>query len=268
MIRIRILAAGLLLTGMALCPFGARAQDRGGNAPLPAPAVMPAAPQEPQAPQDGPLILELFSSEICMFCPAAETLLAERLQQENTIGLTCMVDYLQTRADGPGRAFCSARQAWYARVLGTGPIYTPQIVINGRTDAVGHRPPSLDSAIAREKQTAPAPVLLDLRPDADAGGFSVQMPGMEPLPSNQAYSVTLAVYRDKQDLVQRSGPARALTHAVNDLKTLDPWDGQTKTLTFPLALKAGEGAVLIVQNPVTGAIVAAGSAPSMGKPSP
>ncbi len=268
MIPIRILAAGLLLIGMALCPFGARAQDSGGNASLPAPAVMPEGPREPQAPQDGPLVLELFSSEICMFCPPAETLLAERIQQENTIGLTCMVDYLQTRADGPGRAFCSARQAWYARILGTGPIYTPQIVVNGRTDAVGHRPPSLDSAIAREKHTAPAHVLLDLRAAPETGGFSVQVPGVEPLASTHAYSLTLAVYRDKQDLAQQSGPARALTHAVSDLKTLDPWDGQAKTLTFPLALKAGEGAVLIVQNPVTGAIAAAGSVPSTDKPSP
>jgi hypothetical protein len=266
MIHLRTLTALLLLTGMTLYPLDVYAQEGGADSSLPAEPAIFAGPEEPQSRKDGSLVLELFSSEICMFCPAAEMILAERIQQRKTIGLTCMVDYLQTRADGPGRAFCSARQAWYARVLGTGPIYTPQIVINGRVDAVGHNSSSLDAAMAKE--STPTPILLDLLPGETAGEFSVQMPDMEPLPSNQAYSLTLAIYRDKQDLVQRDGSARSLAHAVSDLKTLDPWDGRAKTLTFPLLLKEGEGVALIVQNSVTGAIAAAGSAPRTDTPYP
>ena len=57
---------------------------------LPVPAV-----EQEQIPRLGkaPVVVELFSSQACVFCPRADRLFADLLKQDNVIGLACHVDY-------------------------------------------------------------------------------------------------------------------------------------------------------------------------------
>lgn len=207
-------------------------------------------------------VLELFSSEICMFCPEAEAFLSQESAKDSVIALTCMTDYMQSRPDGPGHAVCSARQADYALKLGTGPVYTPQIIVNGAADAVGHRPPSIEAALQKVADKKAFPVRLVLEPK-DKGRFSVRLPNLVASSSSVGpFPVTALLYRAQQKIPARSGsgPARTVPHAVFDVKALTPWDGRAGIMTLKTALRPAEGIAVLVQDPLSGAIVAVGTA--------
>jgi hypothetical protein len=91
-----------------------------------------------------PVIVELFTSEGCSSCPAADALL-RRLEQTQpypgieVVALGEHVDYWnslgwQDRFSSP---LFSARQQDYGRALRMENVYTPQMVVNGRAEFNG-----------------------------------------------------------------------------------------------------------------------------------
>jgi hypothetical protein len=100
-----------------------------------APAASPSA--------GGPVIVELFTSQGCSSCPPADRLLS-RLGGDpklagRVIPLAFHVDYWdyigwRDPFDAPR---WSQRQQAYARAFHSNRIYTPQLVVSGRTECVG-----------------------------------------------------------------------------------------------------------------------------------
>ena len=90
-----------------------------------------------------PVVLELFTSQGCSSCPPADRLLSALSSSPELVGrivpLAFHVDYWNHIGwtDPFSSAQWSARQRNYARVLGSDRIYTPQLVVGGRTDVVG-----------------------------------------------------------------------------------------------------------------------------------
>ena len=85
-------------------------------------------------------LLELFTSEGCSSCPAADRLLPVLAKGDSGIFvLSFHVDYWDNL--GWKDAFCNAafteRQRNYAQRFGLESIYTPQLVINGEHEVVG-----------------------------------------------------------------------------------------------------------------------------------
>src|SRR5579859_3352081 len=100
----------------------------------------------PQAalPQDqGPLLVELFTSQGCSSCPPAERLLngwgMEQFRAGRIIPLAFHVDYwdyLGWKDPFSQRSF-TERQSRYAQALHSDSIYTPQMVVAGKVGFVG-----------------------------------------------------------------------------------------------------------------------------------
>jgi len=111
-------------------------------------------------------VVELFTSEGCSSCPPADAVVA-KLEKESTgkpiYILAFHVDYWNSLGwrDVFSNAEYSNRQKDYARYLKLSSVYTPQIVVNGKTEFVGSEEATLHNALKTALQKdAPAQLSL------------------------------------------------------------------------------------------------------------
>jgi hypothetical protein len=106
-----------------------------------------------------PVVVELFTSESCSSCPPADALLVELAHSgPSVLPLAFHVDYwnyLNWR-DKFSSPAATARQRQYAAALG-GEVYTPQIVVEGRTQVVGSDRAAVKAAIDAARSGASGP---------------------------------------------------------------------------------------------------------------
>jgi hypothetical protein len=117
--------------------------------------------------KQGFAVLELFTSEGCSSCPPAETVLKEiqqEFQDKPVYILAFHVDYwnhLGWKDQFSQEAF-TERQRQYAYTLGSGSLYTPQLVINGSKEFVGSSKRAIVEEInANLKSPSTAPLKLN-----------------------------------------------------------------------------------------------------------
>jgi hypothetical protein len=99
--------------------------------------------------QQGPVVVELFTSQGCSSCPPADKMLHEIADRSDVIALALHVDYWdyigwKDEFADPRNA---ERQRAYAREAGRRSVYTPQMIVMGQTDIVGAKPMKLSDAI-------------------------------------------------------------------------------------------------------------------------
>jgi hypothetical protein len=252
-VRLLLAAAVLFLAGP-----GARAQDASPEA---------YGPQQQVIDPSTPVLIELFSSQACVFCPQADRLFADLAQQPGIIGLACHIDYLDVRKGSLARPFCTERQAKYLQALQAGPHYTPQMVINGRTEIIGyHR----DEIIAALRETErPAPIQITPQPQ-DPGSYTVNFK-IQPaaVPEDGAVSpardihLWLALYDAPHDVTIADGRNKnqrmTYYNIVSALKDIGPaQDGLTARIVMPGLQKGQAGFVIFAQDMNGGAVLAVG----------
>jgi hypothetical protein len=99
-------------------------------------------------------LLELFTSQGCSSCPAADKLLGELAADPSLVAISVPIDYWDYLGwkDTLASPAHSARQRAYARVRGDRQVYTPQIVVNGAMHALGSDRAAIERAIAQTDQ--------------------------------------------------------------------------------------------------------------------
>jgi len=96
---------------------------------------------------DNLIVAELFTSQGCSSCPAAESFFSTLADRDDLLTLEWHVDYWDDLVHGGSRwkdpyskPDFTARQRSYNRSLrGTNGVYTPQAIINGQFEGVGSR---------------------------------------------------------------------------------------------------------------------------------
>ena len=107
---------------------------------------------KPASADNGFAVIELFTSEGCSSCPPADAVVA-KIEKESagkpSYILAFHVDYWNRLGwkDAFSSAAYSQRQNQYAHWLNLSSVYTPQIVVNGRTEFVGSEEGTLRNAI-------------------------------------------------------------------------------------------------------------------------
>jgi len=105
-------------------------------------------------PSEGPLVVELFTSQGCSSCPPADRLLA-KLATAGALGdravapLAFHVDYWNDLgwADPFSLPAWTERQHQYARALKDDRVYTPELVVGGATGVIGSNLAAVTEAI-------------------------------------------------------------------------------------------------------------------------
>lgn len=102
----------------------------------------------------GIAVLELFTSEGCSSCPPADALMG-KIQNEYKDGhvyvLAYHVDYWDKQGwkDIFSNADYTKRQYDYAQWLGIEPVYTPQVIINGKTEHIASQESIVRASITK-----------------------------------------------------------------------------------------------------------------------
>src|SRR6185436_12890178 len=105
---------------------------------------------------EGPVVIELFTSQGCSSCPPADRLLS-KLAQAGDLGgkkvapLSFHVDYWNDLGwnDPYSLPAWTERQRQYASALGDDRVYTPELVVGGGAGMVGSNLVAITSAIAK-----------------------------------------------------------------------------------------------------------------------
>ena len=198
--------------------------------------------------QNPTAVLELFTSQGCSSCPAADALLTEFGAQRDIIALAYHVDYWDYVGwpDTFGAEANSDHQRGYAERWGSSRIFTPQLVVNGAEGVVGSR--KQEVSIAVQNATLDVPVKLtnhDHMLKIEIG----------PRAGLEEAVVWLVTFIDRADVeIQRGenqGKKIAYTQIVTGRQVLGMWEPATgASLKLPLGeVLSGpaNGAAIIVQ---------------------
>jgi hypothetical protein len=218
-------------------------------------AAIPAWAQEP-------VVVELFTSEGCSSCPPADALLAELAARPGVLALSFHVDYWDGLGwkDPYSSAAATARQRRYVDELGVGTLYTPQIVVDGRWQAVGSDRGEVARALAAARN---APAALPVALAVDRGEVQVTIGSGG---SGVAGAVLLVGFdRSRTDRVARGENAgRTLAHAdvVRGIAQIGRFDGTAATISAPIGWPAERLAAIVqaTDGRILGAAVADASA--------
>lgn len=204
----------------------------------------------------GPVVVELFTSQSCSSCPPADKALADLAVNSNIIALGFHVTYWDhlNWKDTLSKEFSTQRQRGYAAARSTRRVYTPQMVVNGRQDFVGSNGGALNKALD-QAQTI---YTLDLR--RDRGVLNITMPAVE---GGHRYDVWM--YGMQSTHVQNigsgenSGKTVTYKNAVLSEYHAGDWDGASPYISVPIQQVEGiDRIAVIVQHKNYGPVLAAG----------
>jgi len=193
-------------------------------------------------------VLELFTSQGCSSCPGADAKLIELGKADDVIALAYHVDYWDYIgwADTFGSKANSDRQRAYAQSWGSSRIYTPELIVNGKTGVVGSRDDEVNQALGEAQ--------LDLPVALNVGGdmLDVNIPAKGGAGEAMVWLVT---FKDRAQVAisrgENAGKTMDYSQIVTGRQMLGMWDPVAGThLKLPLSeLMAGgsNGAVILVQ---------------------
>lgn len=213
---------------------------------------------------DGFAVLELFTSEGCSSCPPADALLA-RIQKEAgnkpIYVLAYHVDYWDRLGwkDVFSSSVFTKRQYQYSRQF-TGQVYTPQVIVNGKTEFIGSDESAANSAI-KDALKGPGQGSLVLKGQLQPGKVKIdyQIAGNT---SNSQLLIAVVQKHAVSKVERGENEGRTLSHAqiVRNLYTFDLKSGKngTEQVDLPNNFNAQDWEIVgFLQDPETGVINAA-----------
>ena len=195
---------------------------------------MAAAPvsAEPRA------VIELFTSQGCSSCPAADTVLGELASDPSLVTMSLPVDYWDYLGwkDTLALHGHSDRQRAYAEVRGDREVYTPQVVVNGVVHVLGSDKAAIEKAIAQTRRN-PAVLALPVTVAVVDGKVAVNVPAAKD--EHRSGEVWLCPVTSKVsvDVGRGENHNRTLTYhnVVRRWVKLGDWSGKAETFSIPLS---------------------------------
>jgi hypothetical protein len=206
--------------------------------------------------QINPVIIELFTSQGCSSCPAADKNLTTILQQAQkegkpVYGLSFHVDYwnyIGWKDPYSSKAF-TERQRNYADIMKLQSIYTPQMIINGKDEFVGSNKNKAEEAIknALSKKTLYKITIKEFSIDGDLLKLSFSI---DSDPGTEVLNLAI-VERTVENYVPRGENQGKMLHhnsVVRAFKTIPLEKEGEVDMTIPTLTPGKASLVLFIQD--------------------
>jgi hypothetical protein len=189
-------------------------------------------------------VVELFTSQGCSSCPAADQLLGELAQDPSIVAMSLPIDYWDYLGwkDTLAKPGHTARQRAYARIRGDRAVYTPQVVVNGAVHVQGSDKAAIERAIAQTRQhagTVAVPVTLT----ASGDRINVMVPAARDARTSGeiwlcalARSVAVAIGRG-----ENRGKSITYYNVVRRWVKIGDWNGAERKWSVPVSEIAADG---------------------------
>lgn len=188
------------------------------------------------AKQPVPYVVELFTSQGCSSCPAADQLLAKIAHDPEAIALSLPVDYWDYMGwkDTLASPEFTARQKDYAAARGDGHVYTPQAVVDGLVHVVGSNENELKSA-ARAAYGASGALSVPLALKRSDGKLVADVGGANPAAkSGSLWLVRIATQRKVAvGRGENAGHTLTYTNVVRSMSSFGQWNGTPAQFEVP-----------------------------------
>lgn len=234
---------------------------------------------EPQGAKKTPVVVELFTSEGCSSCPPADELLA-RLEKSQpipgveVIALEEHVDYWNSLGwrDPFSSSLFSERQSEYARIFDNDSVYTPQMVVDGKSEFVGSSEWHVLASIIQAGRHAKVQIGVrlanqDSRPESPSLSVNVDVDAWKSEGTSDNADVLLAVTEDEVastiDRGENAGLHELHAAVVRQLKRLGTANARKGFKGNTILMPAGDWklanlrVVILVQEQATGRILGA-----------
>jgi len=205
---------------------------------------------------DRPLVVELFTSQGCASCPAADKILREFAESDPSIlPLSFHVNYWDHLGwkDPYAAPANTSRQRNYAQLQGRRNIFTPQVVVDGVHSAIGNDHEAVNRAIRLARNTRPT-VPIAIAPDKHGYDLIISVGAKQDGPtSTPAGAIVWVVYFSRHNLTpvdsgENSGKTLVNINSVIAMKRLGFW--HSNAVDYHLSKKElfGDGFAVILQS--------------------
>lgn len=216
----------------------------------------------------GAVVVELFTSQGCSSCPPAQEFLQQLSRRPDVLTLEYHVDYwdqLKTWTGGAWKDPFSDPQwterqvAYNTRIMDSDRAFTPEMVIDGRFQAVGSSKTQvnghIDEARALKRQK------YKLTPKVTQNGeMSVTVEGAR-LMDNAQVILLRTTKQATTDVKggENKGAVMKGHNIVREMMVIGTWSSGKQEYSFSLPrFEAGQGCAVLLQNPETHQIYAGG----------
>jgi hypothetical protein len=183
-------------------------------------------------------VVELFTSQGCSSCPAADELLGKLAGRDDIVALSFSVDvwdYLGWHDTLASPKF-TERQRTYAATRGDGAIYTPQAIVNGIAHVNGADEAKITRAIEKTGKTI-APMFVPIRLSKEDGKLVIDAGGAASGTAPKDATLWLAVVAKSIPVEIRRGENQGRTiiynNVVRELIPIGMWNGKPMTVRLP-----------------------------------
>jgi len=188
-------------------------------------------------------VLELFTSQGCSSCPAADKLLGELAKDPSLVTMTLAVDYWDYLGwkDTLALKGHTIRQRAYANVRGDREVYTPQMVVNGVTHVLGSDKAAIERGIAQSRKQAD-PLALAVSASLTGDKLTVSVPAKDDQGAGEVWLCpSVKAMPVKIGRGENRGHTIVYTNVVRRWIKIGEWTGKAQTFSVPLKeLQSGD----------------------------
>ena len=212
-----------------------------------------------------PIVIELFTSQGCSDCPAADRIVAELAKRTDVLALSLPITYWDMLGwkDTFATEANTYRQKAYAKTMNRSGIYTPQVIVDGKVDVVGNQRDRVLSAISnRQTQIATEPPI-NLSLGIASGRVEISIPAAPRAKSKPLATIWVmrTLSSGSVNVQQGENKNHLLSYAnlVRELHRAGEWTGDAMKIDVPIATGKSkhDGVAVVLQSHDYGEVIAA-----------